>query len=149
MLALHHVGYLVDNIPLTARSFEARFGYVAESLIITDPVQTAHVQFLRQPEGGNWIELISPTGNESKLSNSLRKGGGLHHLCYEVTDLPNTCEKLRDEQMLMICAPVPAAAFPGRKIAWFMGQDRLLVELLESGPGPLSLSLLNMSKKRN
>ena len=96
MLALHHVGYLVDDIPLTARSFEVRYGYVAESPIITDPVQTAQVQFLRQPEGSNWIELISPTGNESKLSNSLRKGGGLHHLCYEVTDLPMACEKLRD-----------------------------------------------------
>jgi methylmalonyl-CoA/ethylmalonyl-CoA epimerase len=35
--------------------------------------------------------------------------------------------------MLLLQRPVPAAAFPGRRIAWLMGDDRLPVELVEEG----------------
>lgn len=137
---LHHIGFLVRDISVAAQDFVSRLGYVIESDVVEDPVQTAYVQFLRQPGTMPWLELITPNGVDSKLTNALRKGGGLHHLCYEVGDIAHACEHLRNQAMLMLAEPVPAAAFPGWRIAWFMDRSGFLVELLESDNGPLSLA---------
>ncbi len=110
--------------------------------MIEDPVQTALVQFLRLPSGANWLELVAPNGPDSKLSSALAKGEGLHHLCYEVDDIEAACVALRRQKMALLSAPAPAVAFTGRRVAWLLGRDRLLTELVESGPGPLSLAAL-------
>jgi hypothetical protein len=34
---------------------------------------------------------------------------------------------------MIIAAPVPAVAFNGRRIAWLIGRDKLLTELVERG----------------
>jgi methylmalonyl-CoA/ethylmalonyl-CoA epimerase len=141
----HHVGFLVKDITAAARDMSARLGYVAESGVIEDPVQTAIVQFFRQPGTHSWLELITPSGPDSKLTNALKKGGGLHHLCYEVDDIHRACAYLRDQAMFILAEPVPAAAFPGRRIAWLMDRSGFLVELLERGEGLLSLaSIMSM-----
>ncbi len=139
---LHHTGYLVADIPAAAEHFCQRLGYRVESAVIEDPIQTARVQFLRQPGAPSWLELVSPTSDNSKLSAALKKGGGLHHLCYEVADLAAASAHLRAGGMFPLGEPVPATAFPGRRIAWFMDAQRLLVELVEAGKGPLSLAAL-------
>jgi len=41
---------------------------------------------------------------------------------------------LRSGGFFLIAAPVPAVAFDGRRIAWLLGRDRSLVELVERGP---------------
>lgn len=141
MFDLHHIGYLVSDIPAAAREFVDRFGYRVESAIVEDTIQTARVQFLRQPGAAHWLELIAPSNSKSsKLSKALELGGGLHHLCYEVADLAQASEKLRFSGMLPLGEPRPAAAFSGRLIAWYMDRAKLLVELVESGPGDLSLA---------
>ena len=143
LFAFHHIGILVSDITSAASDFERCFGYVAESDIIEDKTQTAFVQFLRQPGAFFWIELVSPNGPNSKLSNALRKGGGLHHLCYEVPSIEAASMALRAQGMFPLSKPVPATAFDGKRIAWFMDKAGLLVELLESGDGPLSLVKLH------
>ena len=141
-IGLHHVGYLVADIADAAVHFGGVFGYSVESDIIDDPVQTARVQFLRQPGGSSWLELIAPIGQGGKLASALAKGGGLHHLCYEVRDIEAACGHFRENRCLMISAPVEARAFPGRRIAWFMDSRRFLFELVEAGKPPLSLENL-------
>ena len=141
-LKLHHIGYLVKDIGIAATDFQERFGYSTESDIIEDPIQTAFVQFLRLSETPFWLELIMPNLPTSKLTNALRKGGGLHHLCYEAPDVSHACEQLRSKSMLMISGPTPAIAFPGRRIAWLIDASGMLVELLETGSGRLSLASL-------
>lgn len=140
--ALHHVGYLVRDIPSAAAYYSDVLDYRIESEIIEDPVQTARVQFLRQPGGNSWLELISPLSAESKLANALNKGVLLHHLCYEVSGMEQACERFRAKGCFPICAPVAATAFPGRRIAWFMDKRRFLFELVEEGTGPLGLKNL-------
>lgn len=139
---LHHLGCLVADLETAARDFENRLGYRRESEIIHDPVQTAQVLFLRQPGVFSWLELVTPDGPTSKLANALRKGGGWHHSCHETDDLAAACAQLRGNGMFPLGDPAPAAAFPGRRIAWFMDAHGLLVELLEAGDGMLSLASL-------
>jgi methylmalonyl-CoA/ethylmalonyl-CoA epimerase len=145
--ALHHMGYLVADIDTAAQRYVDRFGYCIESKKIEDPVQTAYVQFLRLPGQSSWLELISPNSETSKLTKALSKGGGWHHICYEVSDIEQACENLRAQGMLTISPPVAATAFPGRKIAWLMDREKFLVELLEAKTGVLSLCDLQVNLK--
>ena len=148
MFCLHHNGYATNDLDRTATQLERRFGYVRESAIIHDPVQTAQVLFLRLPRGRTWVELVAPDGPQSKLSGFLKRHGeGWHHICYETPDLSAAGQILREEGMLQIAAPVSAAAFPGRRISWFMDANGFLAELLEAGSGPLSLDSINSTSK--
>ena len=123
LFKLRHIGYLVRDLS-EASIFRDRFGYVIEGDIVEDPVQTAYIQMIRQPGSASVIELVVPMGPESKLTRALAKGGGLHHLCYEVDDMSRACDHLRDQGMLALSDPVPAVAFDGRWIAWFMDRGR-------------------------
>jgi len=137
-LNLHHIGILVAEIPLAASEYARRFGYVARTAIIHDPMQTAYVQFLALPGTPVYLELVAPDRPDSKLTNALRKGGGLNHLCYVVLDLEAACLHLRAEGMILIQAPIAAVAFEGRRLAWLGARDRIPIELVEAG-GPGSL----------
>ena len=130
---LHHIGYLVKDLS-EASVFKDRLGYLVESEIIEDPAQTAYVLLMRQPGSASQIELVMPAGPKSKLSKALAKGGGLHHLCYEVDDICAAGVHLREKGMLALSEPAEAVAFKGRRIAWYMDSGALLIELLESGP---------------
>ena len=138
---LHHVGLLVKSIEVSADLQVTRYGYHIETPIIVDPIQTALVQFLRIPGGTHWLELVSPMDGEGKLVNVLvKRGEGLHHLCYEVPDIDTACEHLRQGRQMMLSGPTQAVAFGGRPIAWFMDRAGLLTELVEAGSGPLTLA---------
>jgi methylmalonyl-CoA/ethylmalonyl-CoA epimerase len=133
-LKLHHVGILVKDIAHRTAFYVRRLGYEIQSKIIHDPTQTAYVQFLKLPADPVFMELVSPDGPESKLANALRKGEGLNHICYATDDIGADCAKLRLDGLVLICAPVQAIAFGGRRVAWLMGADQVLIELVESGP---------------
>jgi methylmalonyl-CoA/ethylmalonyl-CoA epimerase len=139
-VGLHHVGFLTGDLEGTSQHFNSVLGYKIESRVVEDSLQTARVQFLRQPGGTSWLELVTPNGEGGKLANALKQGDGLHHLCYEVTDLESACSAYRDRGCLMVGSPTPAVAFDGRRIAWFMDRRRFLFELVEAGLPPLSLA---------
>jgi len=131
---LHHVGVLVQDIAQATGHYVSRLGFEVSGPIIHDPAQTAFVRFLCQPGDSVFLELVSPDGPESKLANALRRGEGLNHLCYAVEDIESACRELRSRGMYLLQAPVFAAAFPGRKLAWLIGRDRVPIELVERGP---------------
>jgi methylmalonyl-CoA/ethylmalonyl-CoA epimerase len=132
-LNLHHVGIAVENIERQGARYIQDFGYIARTDIIHDPVQTAYVQFLRLAGDSVYLELVAPDGPASKLTNAIRHGGGLNHLCYSTANLENSCRELRNNGFILVQTPVPAAAFNQRRIAWMIGKDRVLIELVERG----------------
>jgi glyoxalase/bleomycin resistance protein/dioxygenase superfamily protein len=73
-------------------------------------VQTAYVQFLQLAHDPVYVELVMSDSPQSKLQDTIRNGGGLHHLCYSVRGIDAACEQLRSQGMLLFCPPVPAAA---------------------------------------
>jgi methylmalonyl-CoA/ethylmalonyl-CoA epimerase len=136
-LTLHHVGVVVREIAPAVTSYRNRFGYEVASEAVHDPKQTAVVQFLRLPGDSAYLELVAPDEGRGRLTRALEKGGGLHHLCYATDDIERSCTELRAQGLFLIHPPEPAEAFGGRRIAWLMGKDQVLVELVERGPGPL------------
>jgi methylmalonyl-CoA/ethylmalonyl-CoA epimerase len=65
------------------------------------------------------------------VQNFLKRGGGLHHLCYEVDSLSAQLQLSRSLGGLVVRQPCPAVAFGGRQIAWVYTADKLLTEYLE------------------
>ena len=76
------------------------------------------------------IELVEPTVEHSPVSRFLARGGGLHHLCYEVDDLEEELKLARTRGGLVVKQPLPAVAFNGRRIAWVVTRNRLVIEYL-------------------
>ena len=132
MQTLHHVGYVVKSIEEQAAGFVKALGATWDQQIIHDPLQGAKVTFLRTPGPGDaQIELVEPVGDNSPVTRFLEKGGGLHHLCYEVADLAEHLKAIRAAGCVVVRAPMPAAAFQQRLIAWAWTREKLLLEFLE------------------
>ena len=130
-LRLHHVGFVVANIeqamPGFLRSLAARW----DEQVFHDPLQKVKVAFLTTRPEDPQIELVQPAGRDSPVSRFLEQGGGLHHVCYEVADLEQELSEFRSRGAVIAKRPKPAVAFGGRRIAWVITAEKLLVELLE------------------
>jgi methylmalonyl-CoA/ethylmalonyl-CoA epimerase len=132
-LKLHHIGFVVSSIQECAESFAQSLGATWDGQIVFDPLQKVHVTFF---QGHNptdpLMELVEPGEPESPVSQFVKRGGGLHHLCYEVKDLDAHLRFCKSVGTIIIRPPVPAVAFRGRRIAWGITKKRLLMEFLES-----------------
>jgi methylmalonyl-CoA/ethylmalonyl-CoA epimerase len=128
----HHVGYVVASIerqgPSFARSLDAEWGGV----VFHDPLQKVRVTFLAPKAGPNaLLELVEPADPSSPVKRLADSGGGLHHVCYEVDDLDAHIAWAKTTGSKTIRSPKPAVAFDGRRIAWMITPDNLLIEYLE------------------
>jgi methylmalonyl-CoA/ethylmalonyl-CoA epimerase len=131
----HHVGFAVPDIPAAMPGFLQLLGATWNGRIFSDPLQKVKVAFLSTGSGEAKIELVAPGADDSPVTRFLsEKGGGLHHLCYEVDNLEGQLARMRSEGALIVKRPKPAIAFDGRRIAWILSAERLLVELLEAKP---------------
>jgi methylmalonyl-CoA/ethylmalonyl-CoA epimerase len=132
-LKLHHIGFVVYSIQECAESFAQSLSATWDGNIVFDPLQKVRVTFFQgQNPTDPMIELVEPGGPESPVSKFLQRGGGLHHLCYEVRELDSHLRFCQSIGIKIIRSPVPAVAFGGRRIAWGITKKRLLIEFLES-----------------
>ena len=116
-------------------------GASSDRQVFEDPRQRVKVAFLTTGAAEPQIELVEPVGEESPVRRFLvQKGGGLHHFCYQTDDLEAELQLMRSRRAILVRKPTPAVAFGGRRIAWMLTQERLLVEFLEGKPalGPAS-----------
>jgi methylmalonyl-CoA/ethylmalonyl-CoA epimerase len=129
---LHHVGFVVASIEQVAPGFAESIDGRWDGKIIHDPNQSVRVAFIRENSKlGRMLELVEPAGQNSPVTGFLKRGGGLHHLCYEASDLEKQLELSRRQGGLITRPPLPAAAFGGRRIAWVYTKNKLLIEYLE------------------
>ncbi len=133
-ILLHHVGFVVASIEETIRPFAAQLEADWDGQIIHDPLQKVRVAFLvpRAP-GTTQVELVEPAGEDAPVLRFLKTGGGLHHLCYEVPNLEEELVRMKGLGAVVTRNPKPAVAFGGRRIAWVVTKEKLLLEYLESG----------------
>ncbi len=130
--SLHHIGFVVANIAASMESFVNSLAGSWDGQVFHDPHQRVKVAFLSTAPGDTQIELVEPAGESSPVARFLKvHGGGLHHVCYEVETLERELAEWRARGALIVSRPKPAVAFSGRRIAWVMTPEKLLVELLE------------------
>jgi methylmalonyl-CoA/ethylmalonyl-CoA epimerase len=129
---LHHIGFVVSSIQESSQSFILALGANWDENIVFDPIQKVRVAFFqgRNPSDP-LIELVEPGGPDSPVSRFVERGGGLHHLCYEVENMESHLAFCKSAGTIIIRQPVPAVAFGGRRIAWAVTKKKLLLEFLE------------------
>jgi methylmalonyl-CoA/ethylmalonyl-CoA epimerase len=131
-LFLHHVGFVVPEVRAGMEAFVASLGATWDGTVYGDPLQRVKVAFLTTRVGDAQIELVAPDGPDSPVLRFLKEsGGGLHHVCYEVDDVEQQMAAMKARGALIMRRPKPAVAFEGRRIAWMLTREKLLVELLE------------------
>jgi methylmalonyl-CoA/ethylmalonyl-CoA epimerase len=129
---LHHLGFAVSSIPAVAEEFALSTSARWNGEIIYDPIQRVRVSFFSPADSRNPVfELVEPASEASPVTNFLKKGGGLHHVCYEIDNLDEGLREARSVGLVIVAHPAPAVAFAGRRIAWVCSKRRLLMELLE------------------
>ena len=129
---LHHLGFVVSSISAVGEEFALSISARWDGEIIHDPIQRVRVAFFSPVDIKNPVfELVEPASEASPVSRFLKKGGGLHHICYEIDDLESGLCEARGVGLMIVADPAPAVAFSGRRIAWVCSKSRLLVELLE------------------
>ena len=135
---LHHMGFVVADIATAMPAFLHSMAAEWDGKIFEDPLQKAKVAFLTTRAGDAQIELVQPLGETSPVQRFLQeRGGGMHHLCYEVADLEAELAAFRSRGASIASRPKPAVAFGGRRIAWVVTSEKFLVELLEEGRADL------------
>lgn len=124
---------MVDSISEAAPLFANTLALEWKEHIIYDPLQFVNVSFLHSNGASqSMVELVEPVGPRSPVRKFAEAGGGLHHICYEVDDLKSRIAASQAAGGTLVRVPLPAVAFEGRKIAWILTPQKLLVEYLES-----------------
>jgi methylmalonyl-CoA/ethylmalonyl-CoA epimerase len=91
-LRIHHVGMAVEDLGDAVATYERLFGAVVEHRgTLAD--QGVEAVSLRLGEGR--VELMSSLGADTPVGKFLAKRGpGMHHVAYEVSDLPEALHEL-------------------------------------------------------
>jgi methylmalonyl-CoA/ethylmalonyl-CoA epimerase len=128
----HHIGFVVTSIRTSVQGFLDSLQAEWDGTIFHDPNQAVRVTFLRGKHDANPVlELVEPAGENSLVIPFLKRGGGLHHLCYEIDSLEAQLAWSRTQGGLVVRPPLPAVAFGGRRIGWVYTKNKLLLEYLE------------------
>ena len=90
---LNHVAVAVDDLEAATAKYRDLLGAVVSDPE-NHPEHGVTVVFIELEN--TKIELLAPFGDNSPIASFLAKrGGGIHHLCYEVDSIKNAVEHLR------------------------------------------------------
>ena len=132
-MKLSHIGILVKDIDEGIKHHKALFGFKMLSAVTEDPTQKVRVVLMGQSEEDPVkIELIAPTGDDSPVSDLLKKRQSLYHLCFDVDDIETAKDEARKNGAIVISPPVEAPLFNDRKICFLFTRDHYIIELVES-----------------
>ena len=129
---IHHLGVAVEDLDGAVDTYRRLFGAEVES---RDLVQTQGVEAAAVRVGESRIELVAPLGDDTPVGKFLAKRGpGMHHVAYAVTDLRRELADLA-EQGVHVIDQEPHRGLFGLEVA-FIHPDSVhgvLAELVASG----------------
>jgi methylmalonyl-CoA/ethylmalonyl-CoA epimerase len=126
---INHVGIVVADIDSALTFWRDALG-LEFSHVEDVPSQKAAVAFL--PLGESEIELVKPTSDDSSIAKFLaERGGGMHHLCFEVDNIDEKLAELKGKGVRLINET--PLIFEGRKAAFIhpKSANGVLVELYQ------------------
>lgn len=129
-MKIHHIGYLVKKIERSISEFE-QIGYTLLDSICYDELRDINLCFMEN--NGYVIELVSPRSEASVAWNLLKKyGNAPYHICYMVEDLDEAIRNFQEKKYVVTAEPLEAVALGGCKVAFLIGRDTGLIELMEN-----------------
>jgi methylmalonyl-CoA/ethylmalonyl-CoA epimerase len=137
---IDHVAIAVAERDATAKHLEGLFGLAAGSREHVAEQKT-DVAFLMaggasQADDAASLELCAPAGNETLQRFLDKRGPGLHHVCFEVDDLPAALASLKSAGVRLI-DETPRRGARGHWVAFLhpAATGGVLFELCAAGHG--------------
>ena len=133
-LRFDHIGVAVEEIEPSLELYRDSFDLeVAHREIVSEQ----GVEAVLLDVGENHVELLAPLGAETPVGRFLqKKGPGLHHVAYQVSDIDATLEELRRTGMALIDEQ-PRRGIRGSRVAFMHpgATGGVLTEIVEPAAG--------------
>ena len=100
MNKIEHLGIAVSNIEESAKIYEKLLGIACYKMeeVESEGVKTAFYKI-----GESKIELLQATNPESPIAKFIeKKGEGIHHIAFDVTNIYEEIKRLKSEGFVMI-----------------------------------------------
>jgi methylmalonyl-CoA epimerase len=112
---IHHLGVAVEDLDAALSTYERLFGAQVEHRATVEE-QGVRAASLRIGDGR--VELLEPLGEDTPVGRFLAKRGpGMHHVAFEVNDLPATLAELANAGADLI-DEAPRAGLFGLEVAF-------------------------------
>ena len=115
-MKLHHIGIVVKNIQESLGELTKFLDFKEITVPIGVKSQKVNVCFLKTSDV--FIELIEPITNDSPVKLFSESGGGFHHLCFEVDNILEEIETMKQKGARVIVEPT--IGFEDRLIAFIL-----------------------------
>jgi methylmalonyl-CoA/ethylmalonyl-CoA epimerase len=131
---IDHIGVAVQDIEESLALYRDSFAMdVAHREIVTEQ----GVEAVLLDVGENHIELLAPLGQDTPVGKFLaKKGPGLHHVAYQVSDIDATLDSLKQAGMPLIDEQA-RVGIRGSRVAFLhpKGTAGVLTEIVEPAAG--------------
>ena len=127
---IEHLGIAVKDLKASAKMYEALLGKASYK---TEVVESEGVSTLFFQIGESKIELLEATNPESPIAKFIEKRGeGIHHIAYDVSDIEAEIRRLKAEGFQLI-HETPKSGADNKKIAFLHPKSTggVLVELCQ------------------
>jgi methylmalonyl-CoA/ethylmalonyl-CoA epimerase len=99
-LGVHHLGIAVEDLEAAIERYCGLFGATVEH---RERVEDQGVEAASLHVGGSRVELLAPLGPDTPVGKFLAKRGpGMHHVAFEVEDVPAELARLRADGVELI-----------------------------------------------
>ena len=131
---IDHIGVAVSDIDAAIALYEQTYGM---RLVHRETVEEQGVEAVLLDVGENHVELLAPLGDDTPVGKFLaKKGPGLHHVAYQVTDIDATLDSLKAAGLRLI-DETPRIGIRGSRVAFLhpAATGGVLTEIVEPASG--------------
>lgn len=126
---INHVAIAVPDLDASLTFWRDALGLTLDH-VEDVPSQKSMVAFI--PCGDSEVELVKPTADDTGVAKFIaERGGGMHHLCFQVDDIEEMLADLKEKGIRLINET--PQVLPGRKMAFVHPKSTggVLVELYQ------------------
>ncbi|HAB27040.1 MAG: methylmalonyl-CoA epimerase [Xanthomarina sp.] len=130
MNKIEHIGIAVKDLDASNRLFSKLFGKLHYKIeeVASEGVNTSFFQV-----GENKIELLEATKPDSPIAKFIeKKGEGIHHIAFDVTDIHAEIARLKDEGFIVL-NEIPKKGADNKLVAFLhpKSTNGVLIELCQ------------------
>jgi methylmalonyl-CoA/ethylmalonyl-CoA epimerase len=97
---IDHIGVAVEDLDAAIALYERDYGM---EVVHREVVEEQGVEAVLLDVGENHVELLKPLGEDTPVGKFLaKKGPGLHHVAYQVSDIESVLASLKDAGLRLI-----------------------------------------------
>jgi methylmalonyl-CoA epimerase len=127
---IDHVGVAVEDLDASIALYEKTYNM---KLVHREVVTEQGVEAVLLDVGENHVELLAPLGPATPVGKFLaKKGPGIHHVAYQVTDIDATLASLKESGLRLI-DETPRIGIRGSRVAFLhpAASGGVLTEIVE------------------